>query len=224
MTDTAPRLLGEEYARGRARLTDLLASEPEDGWDRPVPACPGWTVRGVVAHLVGTVEDALAGRITGPPPEEVTAEQVARARTDAGSDLLARWDELSPAFEDLVTAGEIWPAVLDVVSHEHDVRHALDRPGGRDDPIVGAAAEALVRVLAAPWTLEVVLPGGVTARSEPAPGPTYRVRTTAFEVLRLRLGRRSRAEVRHLAWDPIPPPDLTPLFVFGPRATPLREL
>jgi uncharacterized protein (TIGR03083 family) len=222
VTDTAP--LGEEYARGRARLSALLASEPEEEWDRPVPACPGWTVRGVVAHLVGTVEDALAGRITGPPPEEVTAEQVARAATVAGSDLLARWDELSPPFEEVVTAGEIWPAVLDVVSHEHDVRHALDRPGGRDEPIVGAAAEALVRVLAAPWTLEVVLPGGVTLRSESAPGPIYRVRTTAFEVLRLRLGRRSRAEVRHLAWDPIPPPDLAPLFIFGPRATPLQEL
>lgn len=224
MTTPAPRPLGEEYARGRARLAALLAAEPELRWDRPVPACPGWTVRGVVAHLVGTVEDARAGRIAGPPPEEVTAEQVARAATVSGSELLARWDELAPPFEEAVTAGQIWPAVLDVVSHEHDVRHALDRPGGRDEPIVGAAAETLVRTLAAPWTLEVVLPGGVTLRSEPAPGPTYRVRTTAFEVLRLRLGRRSRAEVRHLAWDPIPPPDLTPLFVFGPRPTPLREL
>ena len=53
--------------RGRERLTALLADEPDERWDEPVRACPGWTVRGVVSHLLGTVEDALAGRITGPP-------------------------------------------------------------------------------------------------------------------------------------------------------------
>jgi uncharacterized protein (TIGR03083 family) len=216
-------VLGEEYRRARERLSDLLAVEPEDRWDRRVRACPGWTVRGVIGHLVGTVEDALSGRITGPPPEEVTAVQVARHAADPGPDLLARWAELAPPFEEVVTAGEIWPAVLDVVSHEHDVRHALDRPGHRDDGVVLAGAAGLVTRLDAPWNLEVVLAEGPTLRSAAAAGPTYRLRAPAFEVVRLRLGRRSRAEVRALDWDPIPPPDLAPLFVFGPRPTPLRE-
>jgi uncharacterized protein (TIGR03083 family) len=216
-------VLGEEYRRGRERLSAVLADEPAPRWDLPVAACPGWTVRGVVSHLVGTVEDALAGRISGPPPEDVTAEQVARHASDPGPELLARWAELAPPFEEVVTAGEIWPALLDVISHEHDVRLALDRPGGRADDVVLAGAEALVTRVQAPWTLEVELAEGPTIRSEPATGPTYRVRTTAFEVVRLRLGRRSRAEVRALDWDPIPPPDLAPLFVFGPRPTPLRE-
>jgi hypothetical protein len=181
-------------------------------------------VRGVIGHLVGTVEDALAGRITGPPTEDLTAEQVARHATDTGPDLLARWAELAPPFEEVVTAGQIWPAVLDVLSHEHDIRLALDRPGGRDTPIVRTAGAALVEVLAAPWNLVVVGADGRVVRSAPAEGPTYRLRTTAFEVLRFRLGRRSPSEVRSLAWDPIPPPDLTPLFIFGPRTTPLREV
>lgn len=223
MATPAP-VLGEEYRRGRERLAALLADGPEDRWDRPVRACPGWTVRGVVSHLLGTVEDALAGRITGPPGEELTAEQVARHAAAAGPDLLARWAELAPPFEEVVTAGEIWPAVLDVVSHEHDVRLALGRPGGRDDAVVLAGATALVTRLEAPWRLEATLTEGGTVRSAPAAGPVYRLRTSAFEVLRLRLGRRSPAEVRALAWDPISPPDLTPLFVFGPRTTPLREL
>jgi uncharacterized protein (TIGR03083 family) len=219
----APIVLGDEYRRVRERLTALVVAEPDDRWDRPVPACPGWTVRGVVSHLLGTVEDALAGRITGPPSEDLTAEQVARHATDPGSELVARWAELAPPFEEVVTAGEIWPAVLDVVSHEHDVRQALGRPGGRDDEVVLAGAAAVVARLEAPWTLEVTLAEGPTLRSLPSTGPTYRLRTSAFEVLRLRLGRRSRAEVRALDWDPIPPPDLAPLFVFGPRPTPLRE-
>lgn len=233
--------LGQDYRRCRERLTALLAEEPDTlaghgpvgAWHAPVPACPGWTVHDVVGHLVGTIEDAMAGRITGPPGEDVTAAQVARHATDPGPELLARWGELAPPFEDVVTGGEIWPAVFDVLSHEHDVRHALDRPAGRDDDLVVRAAVALVEALPLPWTLELELagPGGAppgtaprrVVRSAPADGPTYRLRTSAFEVLRLRLGRRSRAEVRALAWDPIPPPDLTPLFVFGPRPTPLRE-
>lgn len=216
--------LGEEYRRGRERLATLLADEPEVRWDRPVRACPGWTVRGVVGHLLGTVEDALAGRITGPPGEELTAEQVNRHAATAGPDLLARWAELAPPFEEVVTAGEIWPAVLDVVSHEHDVRLALGRPGGRDEAVVLAGASALVTRLEAPWNLEATLAEGPTVRSTAVSGPAYRLRTSAFEVLRLRLGRRSPAEVRTLAWDPIPPPDLSPLFVFGPRTTPLHEV
>ncbi|HEU5152425.1 MAG TPA: maleylpyruvate isomerase N-terminal domain-containing protein [Iamia sp.] len=217
-------VLGDEYRRARERLAALLATEPAERWDRPVRACPGWTVKGVVGHLVGTVEDAMAGLITGPPGAEITAEQVARHAPDAGPDLLARWGELAPPFEEVVTAGAIWPAVLDVVSHEHDIRLALGRPGARDDTVVGAAAAALVGELAAPWNLEATLAGGPTVRSPSVPGPTYRLRTSAFEVLRLRLGRRSPAEVRALAWDPIPPPDPSPLFIFGPRTTPLREI
>lgn len=234
MTDTtdvgqavvpAALVLGDEYRRGRERLAALVAVEPEDRWDRPVPACPGWTVRGVVGHLVGTVEDALAGRISGPPPEDITAEQVARHATDPVPELVERWAELAPPFEEVVTAREIWPAVLDVVSHEHDLRQALGRPGARHDEIVLAGAAALVGRMSAPWTLEVTLTDGDGAvlRSVASEGPTYRLRASAFEVLRLRLGRRSRAEVRGLDWDPIPPPDLAPLFVFGPRSTPLRE-
>jgi uncharacterized protein (TIGR03083 family) len=219
-----PIVLGDEYRRGRERVTALLADEPEERWDRPVRACPGWTVRGVISHLVGTVEDALAGKISGPPTEDITAEQVARHASDPGPALLARWAELAPPFEEVVTAGEIWPAVLDVVSHEHDLRLALDRPGGRDAPIVRAAGATLVEVLAAPWNLVVMGNDGSVVRSAPADGPTYRLRATAFEVLRLRLGRRSPGEVRGLAWDPIPPPDLTPLFIFGPRSMPLREV
>jgi uncharacterized protein (TIGR03083 family) len=219
----AALVLGDEYRRGRERLSALVTAEAQDRGDLPVPACPGWTVRGVLGHLVGTVEDALAGRITGPPSEDLTAEQVARHADDAIPDLVSRWAELAPPFEEVVTAGEIWPAVLDVVSHEHDVRHALGRPGARDDTVVVAAAEALLARVDAPWNLEVTLAEGPTLRSVPAAGPTYRLRASAFEILRLRLGRRSRAEVRSLDWDPIPPPDLAPLFVFGPRSTPLRE-
>src|SRR5699024_4546240 len=115
--------VGEHYARIRTRLTGLLTEIGADDWDRPVAACPGWTVRDVVCHLAGTVEDALAGRLTGPPSDEQAAEQVARLRSRPTADLLAGWTGSAPPFEEAVSGLEIWPAAYDVVSHEHDIRH-----------------------------------------------------------------------------------------------------
>ena len=48
--------------------TSLLGLAPElaDGdWDRPSP-CPGWTVRDVYSHVIGT-ESGLLGRTPAPP-------------------------------------------------------------------------------------------------------------------------------------------------------------
>lgn len=215
-------VVGEEYRAGRERITVLLAGTDAGTWATPVPACPGWTVAGVVSHLLGTVEDALAGRLAGPPGEEMTAEQVARHTDDAGSDLLRYWTELAPPFEEVLTAGGIFPAALDVLSHEHDIRHAIGQPGDRDLRAVTECARRLVAGMEAPWVWEVLLEGDELVRSA-GDGPRHRLATSAFEVLRLRLGRRTEAEVRALDWEPGPPDDLSPLFVFGPRTTPLDE-
>jgi len=36
--------------------------------------------------------------------------------------ILAAWDEVAPQFERLVGTIGAWPAVIDIASHEHDVR------------------------------------------------------------------------------------------------------
>ena len=70
--------LAQLYRNTRERLTALVAGLDEQALATPVPACPGWQVQDVVAHLAAIVEDALAGRLTGPPSEAETAVQVAR--------------------------------------------------------------------------------------------------------------------------------------------------
>lgn len=79
MTDPA---LSQLYEDSRARLLALVTALDERGLDAPVPACPGWRVRDVVAHLTAVAEDVLEGRLTGPPTEEQSAAQVARFPTD----------------------------------------------------------------------------------------------------------------------------------------------
>ena len=215
--------LGAHYARVRERLCALLEEAGEAAADVAVPACPGWTVRDVVAHLVGNIEDGAAGRIQGPPSEAQTAEQVARHRDESLAVLADTWRQGSPLMEDALRRAQMWPGMIDALSHEHDVRAALDRPGARSVDTVRVVADRLVE--SAPVPLRVRFPDGrevcSAATSPTADAPV--LRTTPFEVVRLRLGRRSRDQVAALRWEPPPGTALDRLFVFGPSARPLVE-
>ncbi len=223
MTPDRSPTIGEHYRASRQRLTDLVAGAAQADWARPVPACPGWDVHDVVAHLVAVVDDALAGRLTGPPSPEVTAEQIARLRDEAGAAMLTRWAEQAPMFEQAVTDLGIWPAALDVGAHEQDVRGALGCPGARDCALVRIAARRSIEELSGNATVVADLDGDV-ARSQPGTGAEYHLRTTPFEVFRFRLGRRTRQQVADLDWTPAPDDALLDsLFIFGPAAAPLVE-
>lgn len=213
---------GAHYARTRTRLIGLLTDLPAADWERPVPACPGWRVRDVAAHLAAVVEDALAGRLSGPPDDAQTAEQVTRYADREPATFVTAWSQAAPDFEAAVTALDIWPAAMDVLTHEHDIRHAVGRPGARDDEAVDVAARVLIGSLAVPGTVAFDL-GEDVVTSPSADGPDLTLTTSAFEVLRLRLGRRSREQVKALDWSADPEPVLDHLFVFGPTPEPLVE-
>ena len=123
--------LSQLYGDSRARLLALVSGLDEKGLAAPVPACPGWRVRDVVAHLTAVGEDVLEGRLTGPPTDEQSAAQVARFVGRPFPEVLARWDELAPRFASAIDGFEVWPAVLDVAAHEQDVRGALGGRGAR---------------------------------------------------------------------------------------------
>lgn len=214
--------LAAHYRGGRERLTELVADLDDAGWATPVAACPGWDVKAVVSHLVGIQEDVAAGTLAGVPTEEQTAAQVARHRGTAPADLLGRWAELSPGFEKLIDQLRVWPAAIDVGTHEQDVRAALGRPGARDCALVVEAAHVLAAQLDAAHPVEFDL-DGTTVRSLGDGDAALRLRTSAFELFRARLGRRSLAQVTALDWSGDPAPVLDALFVFGPRAEPLVE-
>ena len=213
---------GFHYARIRRRLTELLATLDDEAWNQPTECCPGWRVRDVLGHLAGTVEDAMAGRLTGPPSDAQTAEQVDRHRTEDPRVVLAGWNASAPAFEDVITQFEIWPGAIDVLTHEHDIRQALGRPGARDDELMEIVAPMLVRRVDERVRLQVEA-GGRTYENDAIAGPELTLRTTPFELLRVGLGRRSPDQVRALDWSADPGTVVDALFVFGPTTVPIIE-
>lgn len=213
--------IGSNYEQVRLRLDGLLTDLEPAEWELDVAACPGWRVRDVLAHLVGTIEDAAAGRLSGPPDEAMTAEQVQRHLEHEPVVLLEQWRAMAPMFAAAVSQRSAWPAMFDVVSHEHDIRSAVGRSGARDSETVQLAARLLARGVRAPRPVSFRLDDEVVVSR--GDGPAIELRASSFEVLRLRLGRRSADQVRQLDWSEDPAPVLDSLFVFGPATQPLRE-
>jgi uncharacterized protein (TIGR03083 family) len=225
--------LGEHYRLTRERLTALVGeiATSEEPAKVPVPACPGWSVHDVIAHLMAVVEDVLAGKLTGPPSDDMTAEQVARRQGKPTADMLDEWTEMAPTLEGLLTQVRVWPGFLDVLAHEHDIRGAVNRPEGRQSEEMCAASEWLM----SNWEPAVPLlvkiedrqyPLSVSEDAAPAAGGgpgDLCLTTSSFEVFRCRLGRRSPDQIRQLAWEGDPSPVLDRVALFGPEPYDITE-
>jgi uncharacterized protein (TIGR03083 family) len=210
------------YSEGRERLLSLLAGLDAAALAAPVPACPGWTVVDVVAHLTAIAEDSLAGKLTGPPSDDYTAGQVARFRDRGLPGILDAWEQVAPSFGQVVGDHEVWPAVLDLTAHEQDIRGAVGQPGARDCPAVLEGAGALLSTLRPPVPLRVEVEDA-TFRSGPPDGEELRLRTTRYEAFRWRLGRRSAGQLAAMDWAGDPAPVLGHLTIFGPATRDVIE-
>lgn len=213
------------YDASRQRIAALVTAPDADA-AAPVAACPGWTVCDVVAHLAGGVADFAARRFDGVETGEWGERQVRdrRGRTVAGN--LAEWGANLAAAGPLFDSPMAGVLVAEVVSHEHDIRTALDRPGARDDIGVQVALERPLAEIdkrmreAGTPALRIVTPDGERVVGAGDPAGTLRI--SSFELLRA-LGRRSRDQRRRYDWDTDPEPWLDALAFLGTRDTDLVE-
>ncbi|MCU0311883.1 MAG: hypothetical protein MUE36_13180 [Acidimicrobiales bacterium] len=215
--------LGPLYRAVRLRVTELLETGPPGDGSLPVPATPAWTVHDVLAHLVGITVGAAGPVPPQGPDDDWTARQVEWGRGMTVPALLATWTERAEAFESGVDRPQI---VIDAVTHEHDLRGALGRPGSRDDDATRWASALLVKGISVPTSLVVRTESGDTpARTSggDSDAEPVVVTTTDFELLRWRMGRRSRRQMAAMDWSADPEPFLDHLAVFGPSPLDIVE-
>ncbi len=212
------------YRETRQRLSEFVLSRPDAEFE-PVRATPGWSVHDVVAHLAGVAEDLHNGSSPGDGRlDEWTASQVERGRDTATTTLLDTWARHGPAVERLLAENPRWPVVVDVASHEHDIRTALGDTGARDSDVVSACSRVLLRSLEVPRPMVVRTEGReFTVGPEDDGAGVVTLTTTDFEAFRWRMGRRSRAQLAAMDWDGDPEPVLDHLCIFGPAAIDLVE-
>jgi uncharacterized protein (TIGR03083 family) len=212
--------LGKVYADQRRRVGKLVRSLPAADLLVRLPTCPDWTVRDVVGHMTGLMADVRANNLGGLGTAAWTQAQVNAYADRSLEEVLSDWAALAaPAEADAaaVMGAASSRLVSDAYSHEHDIRGAVDRPGGRSSQAlrvaIGVQLEALRTRLADGGLPALALRcgDGKTFRAGTGePGATVRF-PTAWEMLRAVTARRSRAQLLGYAWSG-PAEDYVPAF------------
>lgn len=216
--DTAT--LAETYRATRASTIALLADMPAARCALPVPACPGWSVRDLTAHLLQVCREGRGGEpATGPLPYEPTLDVPA---------LFELWEADAPALEariprlDPISASML---VLDAFAHEQDLRYALGLPQPDRHP----AFPASFRLLQMGFGRSLAARGLPPVRFEAAedePGPatgTVTVRAPRHAIFRALAGRRSARQIAAMDWSE-PAERYLPAFSWGPFRVPRHDV
>jgi uncharacterized protein (TIGR03083 family) len=189
------------YRTTRERLSELVRSLSDEDLRRTVPACPAWDVHDVIAHMSGVQELLTAGeRPTGDTQAWIDSIVAARRDVPVG-ELLDRWASCEAGTSALIDGG-VPVLIVDVVSHEHDVRNAVGMPGARQVAEVPAAVEVILAALSglideAGLGALAVDTGSVRWTSHDTPvGCTLQV--NPWEALRIIVSRRTYEEMRAL--------------------------
>lgn len=222
MSAIAPEQVAQIYHDTKERITSLVTGLDGAGLKTTVAACPRWSVRDVVSHVTATADDWSRGLLSGPPTDEETALQIARFDGQHLPDIIASWTEAAARLDRLAESRGVEPPIGDIACHEHDLRAALGRPGARDSDAVRYTADRLLALLRTPVPLRVTVEDG-EYRSGPDGGAEISLRTTRFEALRWRTGRRSRAQLAAMDWSGDPADVLDHLYMFGPAEVDIDE-
>jgi uncharacterized protein (TIGR03083 family) len=207
VTTSKPADFAREYEATRARITALVADLTASDAQGIVPACPDWTVKDLLAHLVGVPSDLVARRNPTEPVQAWVDAQVEARRDVPVAGLLAEWDEVGPTFAGLI---ERKPALFagllyDVVAHEHDLRGALGRPGARDSEALRLSMITECEQLTADLTRldlpAVLLRAGDDEWIAGSGEPELAIDTELFELFRLLGSRRSVAQMGAAPWE-----------------------
>lgn len=178
------------YLEFRTRVVRLIREIPESQASLSVPLCPDWEVSGLISHIVGVPEDILVGRMEGVTTDAWTQSQVDRHKGESLSQLAdallataTEFDVLLPHIPSPINS----QMMMDAVTHEHDLRHAVGRVGAQDSLAVNVALG---------WLFNMV--------EEKAPGQAQELvdsGVSRFELMRSLTGRRSVKQMKQLGLD-----------------------
>jgi uncharacterized protein (TIGR03083 family) len=176
----------------RGALLPILRRSPAEAFDRPT-ACPGWSVRDVLAHCGAALTRVVDGRLHAFTPDLNEAD-VAERRGWPVFGVLAELDRGYRAAGAVIgeAGGRLDVIALGEWLHGGDVRDALGEP-------LAFASEGFddACVLLSAWTrgrevplVDVMLPGGSLSLGVPVPGrPPASLRTDRATLMRIFAGR-----------------------------------
>ena len=180
----------QAYLEFRDRIVSLIREIPESQASLSVPLCPNWEVSSLISHIIGIPEDILAGRMEGVATDAWTQAQVDRHEGESLSRLAdiflstaAEFDVVLPHIPSPVNS----QLVMDAITHEHDLRHAVGRAGAQHSTAVDVALGFLLNMV------DTIAPGRAQELSDSG--------VSRYELMRSLSGRRSIEQMNQLELD-----------------------
>lgn len=182
------------------RVCDLVLEAGDERMGATVPACPDWTARDLLSHMVGLGASVLADDEPGDHGAAWTDKHVADRRDRTTEELVAEWRALADDLQAHMREHGTRP-LGDVVIHEHDLRGALGEPGAHDHPGLVMIRSAMLQRLAS--GIDRLPPLGLDAGdwtwtsdgSDVADAPVL-LRADGFELHRALVTRRTAEQLR----------------------------
>ena len=188
-----------EWKAAQARVTELLTGLGPEEAARAVPACPDWSVRELLSHMVGLGADVVAGDEPDDHNSAWTQRQVDERQDRSVEELLDEWHGLVGPLTAWMRENTTRP-LSDVVIHEQDLRGALGTSGARDTDGLRLVRDRMVGRFAANVAdlAPVALDGGTWewCSSGSADDATVLLRASEFDLARALMSRRSEAQLR----------------------------
>lgn len=189
----------EQWTQSQQRVIALVDELSAERVDALVPATPAWTVRELLAHVIGLDVDVVAGDEPDDHNSAWTQRQVdARADHDVAT-LLAEWRTIAEPLTKWMAANGGRP-MGDILIHEQDLRGALGVSGAQDtegmyamrERMVGGFGDAVgdlprIALVGDDWTW---------VSSGAAEDAATVMRAPAFDLTRALMSRRSAAQLR----------------------------
>jgi uncharacterized protein (TIGR03083 family) len=222
------------YEQGLNELQTILEATEDSAMATPVPACPGWSVADLVAHIVGVAEDSARGAFfpdaadawrdpaVAEAREAWTASHVQRHGGRSCEDLLGQLLHHGCSLvlalrrgEPAIASTPIWMVtapVGDLAVHLADLREALRLPPETGSAIarLGFAAfrEWLHQRLVAENLPALELSDGRRTWPVGTGNPVGSITAPRQELFRVISGRRSAADIARYDWTTDPAPYL----------------
>ena len=187
-----------EWTNAQTRVIELVDGISAADAEVKVPACPDWSVRQLLAHMIGLDADVIAGDEPDDHNSTWTQKQVDdRAGHDVAT-LVAEWHALTEPLQQWMRDNSTRP-LGDVVIHEQDLRGALGVPGAHETDGLAALRDRMaggfdkaVRDAGLPG-VELVSPDW---RFKAGDQPTVTIEASQFDLTRSLMSRRSADQVR----------------------------
>lgn len=204
------------YEQERLRFIATLRSVPTGLLSTLVPATPGWTIRDVLAHVVGITADLNAQRFGHGDPELWTANQLALRADHSLKTLIVEWDREAPLFESGLGLfgyefgahylGDLLQHVLDVdAALRLDVGAALGPAQLRDDESIAVGLsfylDSFAETLDDKGAGSVEVVASAERRILGTGEVIASVRSSRHELFRALGGRRTIDEIAALDWS-----------------------